>query len=237
MANSEVFRIEDGRFGLSLTDPGVTDVCAASIADFAPGDFTCRIQDGALNASPNVGSETTPATWCAPEQTTPTVGETSYSLDMTFLQDPNVVAGLSRFLFENDASEAFWFVGMDGDNPPKAVGKARLVSGTLGGAGRTTLTASISLPVDGKPAVCFGDSAASEAVGNLPIDPTGVTAGTPGSWTPTNATVNSVSAANSFAAALAPGAAWQTGEYVELTDSGASHIYWNGTAFVAGEAP
>ena len=42
---------------------------------------------------------------------------TSYSLDGEFLQDINVMTGLSRFLFENDTEEAYFFLGLDGAEP------------------------------------------------------------------------------------------------------------------------
>ena len=159
---SHVFKIEDGRFGLTLTDPLVTDVCTATSTLY--DDFTCQITSGALNASPNVSDETVPATWCDPEQTLPMVGATSYELVIAYLQDPDVVDGLSQFLFEHDAELAWFFMGLDGDDPPKATGMVRLVSGAIGGEGRVTLTADATLPVDGKPSVCFGTATASEAV-------------------------------------------------------------------------
>ena len=46
------------------------------------------------------------------------------------------MTGLSRFLFENDTEEAYFFLGLDGStNPPKAIGRVRLVAGNFGGAG------------------------------------------------------------------------------------------------------
>ena len=78
-------------------------------------------------------------------------------LEISYLQDPDLVDGLSRFLFEHDADVAWFFMGLAGDNPPKAVGKVRLTSGAIGGEGRVTLTADATLPCDGKPIVCFGD--------------------------------------------------------------------------------
>ena len=159
---SHVFKIEAGKFGLTLTDPLSTDVCAAVSTGY--DDFTCQITSGSLEASPNVTDETVPATWCDPEQTLPLVGATSYELTIAYLQDPDVVDGLSQFLFEHDAELAWFFMGLDGDDPPKAIGQVRLVSGAIGGEGRTTLTAEATLPVDGKPAVCFGTATASAAV-------------------------------------------------------------------------
>jgi len=161
---SNVFKIEQGHFGLTLTDPAVLDVCDATMAAFPPG-FSCQITDAALNASPNVTDETIQATWCEPEQTIPSVGATSYTLDLGYLQDPQIMTGLSRFLFEHDTELAWFYVGLDGDDPPKAIGRVRIVAGTFGGPARTTLVGTVSLPVDGKPSICFGDATTSEPIG------------------------------------------------------------------------
>jgi hypothetical protein len=165
---SHVFKIEQGHFGLTLIEPtpAPLDVCAAVSLGYT--DFTCQITSGALIASPNVSDETVPATWCDPEQTLPLVGATSYELQISYLQDPDVVDGLSQFLFEHDTELAYFFMGMDGDDPPKAIGLVRLVSGAIGGEGRTTLVADATLPVEGKPSVCFGTATAS-----APVPPAG----------------------------------------------------------------
>lgn len=236
---SHVFKIEAGKFGLSLVDPVITDACAALSAGFT--EFTCQITSGALNATPNVSDETVPATWCDPEQTLPMVGATSYELTIAYLQDPDVVDGLSMFLFEHDTELAYFFMGMDGDDPPKAVGQVRLVSGAIGGEGRTTLTAEATLPVDGKPSVCFGNAAGSEAVPPPLAPATGATAGIPGSWTPAGSTppasVPDLIAGTPNAVAASPTTAWTTGQYVQTATAGAAgQGYWNGTAWIAGTA-
>ena len=234
---SHVFRIEQGRFGISLTDPGVTVACDATIADFQ--DFTCQITSGALNASPNVSDETVPATWCDPERTIPKVGETSYEVAVSFLQDPDVVDGLSRTLFEHDAQEAWLFIGLDGDNPPKAVATVRLVAGTFGGEARMALTADVTFPATGKPLVCFGNASGSESVGGFPA--TGATAGTPGSWTPTGATppatVADLIAGVPETVVASPATAWTTGQFVQTGTAGApGQAHWSGSAWVAAPA-
>ena len=61
-----VLKIEDGRFGLTFTDPEVTDACTATIADFDA--FTCQITNGALTASPNVTQETVPGHMVRPRK-------------------------------------------------------------------------------------------------------------------------------------------------------------------------
>lgn len=234
---SHVFKIESGKFALSTTDPAVTDACAATATAFT--EFTCQITAGALNASPNVSDETIPATWCEPESTVPSVGATSYELALTFLQDPDVVQGLSRWLFEHDTERAWFYMGLDGDNPPKAVGQIRVVAGAIGGEARVALTADVTLPVDGKPIVCFGNETDSESVGGGTVAATGATAGTPGSFTPAGSTPPADTAALIASSITAsPNTAWTTGQYVQTATAGTTgRGYWNGTAWVAGTAP
>lgn len=226
-----VFKIEDGRFGLSLVAPPAGSPCAASITNYTA--FTCQITNGALTASPNVTQETVPATWCDPEESVPQVGATSYSLELSYLQDPDLVNGLSRFLFEHDAALGYFFMGLDGDNPPKATGQIRFVSGAIGGEGRVTLVADAALPVEGKPAVCFGDETTSAAVGGPPS--TGATAGTPGTFTPAGSTppIN-LSVLRSSGVTASPATAWTVGTYVVLGDS--THAHWDSNSWETGNA-
>ena len=88
-------------------------------------------------------------------------------------------------------------------------------------------------------ALTFGEETGSPTVdGTIPI--TGVTAGTPGSYTPAGATPPTTLAALKADPVIGdsgtskPGAAWTTGQYVVLGDQ--SHAAWDGTAWAAGEA-
>lgn len=71
------------------------------------------------------------------------------------------------------------------------------------------------------------------------LEPTGVTAGAPGEFTPPGSTVPGTLAALKAHTAVGDGpysgAAWTTGQYVTLGDS--SHAFWDGTEWLAGEAP
>jgi hypothetical protein len=241
---AHIFQITDGVFGLSLTDPGKTaDV--AVIGDYTA--FSCQITSASLEASPNESSISVPATFCDPAQERPQPGTTSYSLNISALQDPDVVNGINRFLFENDTKDAWFFVGFDGTNPPKAIGKVKVVAGTIGGEARTQLTFDASLAVDGKPQIEFGDAGGSVVIPTLPAaDPVAVAAGTPGTWTAKAGSTLTIPANLTAAKAIvaaAPGngftlptSAWATGEYV--LDGGGNHIHWDNTAgdFATGDA-
>jgi len=227
-----VFKIENGVFGITSTQPSAVAVCSAVVTPYT--DFSCQIINGQLVANPNVTDDTIPATWCAPEASTPVVGTTNYELQMTFLQDPQIMAGLSRYLFEHDTESAWFYIGLNGTNPPKATGKLRVVAGAFGGEARVTLQTDITLPVDGKPAICFGDATSSIGIGGG-ASSTGV-AGTPGTWLPAGSTPPATSAAATTAGVTAsPTTAWTTGQYVQGSTAGAAgEMNWSGTAWAAG---
>jgi len=67
-----------------------------------------------------------------------------------------------------------------------------------------------------------------------PVTATGATAGTPGAFTPAGATTPSNLAGMSGVTA-SPTTAWTTGQYVQTGD--AVHCFWNGTAWMTGNAP
>lgn len=253
---STVFKIESGVFALSLVGtsdsaawnaPAGKDVDVVVMADYTTpgpgGDFTCQVTSGALTASPNTTDETTAATFCQPEVTTTTVGVTSYTMDISFLQDPQIVAGLSKFLFQYDTQLAYFFLGLNGNNPPKVAGKVRLIAGTIGGDARVTLTADLSLPVEQKPDIQFGDATSSDVIegSGTVVKATTMTAGIPGTIAPANATSPGTLAELTAAAppvTASPTAAWTTGQYVQLPGTGTStagQVHWNGTAWVAGK--
>ena len=188
--SSNVFKIENGVLALSLVDtaavgydeswqtPGGAQIDTVTLSDYtgsADGsDLSCQTTSGALNASPQTTTDTTPATFCGPEETTTSVGVTSYTLDATILQDPHYDA-VTAYLFEHDTKEAYFYLGLNGDAaPPAAVGRARIVAGAFGGDARVTLTATLSLPVSRKPDLWVGNATTNRVIlgdGSTPDPP------------------------------------------------------------------
>ena len=253
MAN--IFRIENGKLYLTLVQPdddaswqapGGATVDTVTAADYTSdtdvgGDFSCQVTSGALNASANTTQQTTPATFCSPEVVRTSVGVTSYTLDVNGLQDANAdpATSISRYLFEHDTKAAYFLLGFDGTNPPKAIGRVRLVAGALGGDARVDLTFTVSLPVEAKPDVMFGNATTSEIVtGGGGAAATGATAGSPGTWTPSGGTPPANAAGATTAGITAsPTTAWTSGQYVQGSAAGASgEMHWTGTAWAAGRA-
>lgn len=227
-----VFEIDQGLLGFSLTDPGKT-VLVAAISDYTA--FSCQVTTGALNATSNTTNKTTPATWCEPEATDVQPGVTSYELACTFLQDPQISTGISEFLFEHDTQIIWWFMGFDGTNPPKAIGRCTAVAGSIGGEARTPLTFTVTLPVKDKPVVAFGNSTTNVVVGGPAT--TGV-AGIPGHFNPAGsappANLANLIAGVPNVVVASPTTAWTVGQYVTLGD--ASKAHWTSTAWAVNAA-
>jgi len=185
MANAIVFQITDGQFGLKVVDkaavgyleswqaPSGKTVDTVTLADYDPSSatFQCQVSSGALTATADTTTVDVPATWCQPAQSIPQPGLSSWALELSMLQDPNVAAGLSRFLFEHDTAECYFYLGFDDAQPPRAIGRVRVASATIGGAARTVLTADVTMPLSRKPDVEFGNATTSQVVngdGTLP---------------------------------------------------------------------
>lgn len=67
------------------------------------------------------------------------------------------------------------------------------------------------------------------------VDPTGVTPGIPGSFTPSGATPPADLTSLRAMGALGETTAWTVGQYVALGDT--SHAFWDGDSWESGEAP
>jgi len=135
-------------------------VVAADYLDATDGGWSCQVTSGKLTPSKQSTRRDRAATFCAPASSSVQVGQSTYALDVAFFQDAHLRAGLTAYLFEHDTDEAFFLLGADGNAPPKAAGRVRLVAGGFGGEPRADLTDSVSLDVTRKPDILFGDAAA-----------------------------------------------------------------------------
>jgi hypothetical protein len=255
LADAVTFQIENGVLALAVVDktavgysdtwqaPGGKTVDTVTEADYDASSATwkCQVTSGMLTPSADTTTTDVAPTFCNPARTIPTPGETSYTLDAEFLQDVTVSAGLSRFLFEHDTEEGYFLLGLNGDDPPKAIGRVRLQAGAFGGAARATLTSTVSLPLSRKPQIEFGDATTSAIVPPTTTPATGATAGTPGSWTPSGSTppasVAALTAGTPNAVVASPTTAWTTGQYVQTATAGTpGQAHWSGTAWTTGAA-
>ena len=182
MPSVPAFKIEDGVLAIVLVDtaalgylptwqaPGGAEVFDVTLADYTapPGSgvaLSCVTTSGAINASPNTSEEPTSATFCGAEVTTTVVGVTSYTLDATVLQDPQIAGGVAAFMTEHDTKEAYYYLGLAGDgNPPASIGRLRIIAGSFGGDARVALTSTHPLPISPKPDFWYGDATTNRVV-------------------------------------------------------------------------
>lgn len=246
MSKPNLMKITNGIFALALVDTSAVDydeswqapaganVDEVDAADY-PGSagFACQITSGTVTTSPNVTTTNVEPTWCEPGSSESEVAESSFGFDVAFFQDPHIVAGLSRFLFENDTREAYAFIGMAGLNPPRAIGRVKLVAGAIAGAGRTNLAATVSLPFSRKPTIEFGDATDSVIV-NAP----GLlkSAAKPTDAFDTEPTITASDSPNAakltgLGYIASPQSAWTTGQAITI---GGLAFNWSGSAWAAG---
>lgn len=178
---TNIFNIEDGVFGLIVVDTGAvgylstwqaptgSTAATAVIADYTgSAAFNCQIINARITSTPNVTTRTTDATWCGPGVTTQSYSESSYKLEGEFYQDINVSTGLSKFLFLNDTEEAYFLIGLNSEtDPPRAIGRVRITSGSFGGAAQEDLRDTFSFDLTRKPSIEFGDATTSIVVGSV----------------------------------------------------------------------
>ena len=239
-----VFKIEDGRLGITLTDPWapvgtLTDVCSATSAEFADSDLSCQVIAASLDTAVTVNRSTVPATYCADESSTVSGVVEEQTISGSILLDENEAQGVAAFLYEHSGEEAWVYIGGDGDDPPKAVARVRLASPSLFGTAREVRQATFSFGVDGRAAGCFGDAASSYPVGNPEVyDLSSVYPGAAAladlSTLKADSTYGDTGTAAPYNGGTGTEAAFASGQYITLAD--ASQAHWTGTAWAAGPA-
>ena len=151
--SSTVFKIERGEFGLSLTDPGVP-VADAVLSAYT--DYSCSVLSGAVTADQQTETDDIPATFCDAASSTLIPQTSEFTLTVSILQDPQLVAGISQFCFDNDATRCWFYLGLAEGSAPKAIGTFYISAIDFGGDAKVVLTADAEWPIDGKPEIEFG---------------------------------------------------------------------------------
>lgn len=199
-------------------------------ADGVTHRFECAVTQAGLTSS---GGEPVALTTLCPEGSFSEATERVWSLVITGVQDVESAESFQMFLLEHDGEEATFtfypktdnegnpigrgFTGLVTISPPDTIGNAAAgtwatFQATLGLKGKYTMIDESGNPVGG-PA-------------------TGVTAGSPGTWTPTG----SVPPADMASAPPLTGQpAWASDQYAVTT--GMNDIRWGGTAWSAYAGP
>ena len=190
-------------------------------------DFTCQVtnwvceqQDGDTDPSvttlcgDTAGGGTTEGPW---------------HITGTVIQDFNSATGFQQWTYANKGTDQeFTFLPNDKAGAPTITGVASVKFLGIGGDTNARITRDFDWAVIGDPDITWPDGAAAAA--------TGATAGTPGSFTPSGATVPANLPAlqgASPAVVASPNTAWTSGQSVNL---GTGSAHWDGTAYAAGPA-
>lgn len=179
MSDPFIWQIENGTLWFSVVDtaevgylpawnaPTGKTALTAALADYeADGAFwSCQVTSGTLTPTADTTTQDVPATFCVNGRTIPTPLQSTWTLDIEMLQDPQAgptspTMGLAEFTYLHDSDEVYFLLGLNGDtNPPRAIGRVRMSPTAFGGAARTPLTATASWPVSQWPDIAWGTSA------------------------------------------------------------------------------
>lgn len=195
-------------------------------------DFSCQVTNAAINSTSNTTTTSIPATFCAPASEASVPVASSFTLDLDFLQDWTQAAGLSAWLFKNDATEQAFALYLKGQENPVATGKIIAQAGAFGGTPGEALTATVSLAIQGYPDIKdpAGNSIRPVDTAADPLDLTFETFGSD----PVPADLAALKAHATYGDAVYEGNDFTTGQYVTLGD--ASKASWDETAWTAGAA-
>lgn len=179
MPDTKWFEITDGTFALALVDteaegyndtwmaPSGLSLDVVTLASYempVGSSWYCQLTNGQIQARSSTTTRNRAATFCNPASTATTPVASSYTLQVEWAQDIHVSTGLSRFLFENDAQEAYFFLGLSGGSPPKAMGRVYLADGAFGGKPGEDLVSTSPMLLSRRPVKSFGDGDTSVIV-------------------------------------------------------------------------
>jgi hypothetical protein len=175
MADPFIWQIEDGVLAFKIVDtaavgydpawnaPAGKTEATVTMADYDTGSDTwrCQVTSGMLTPTADTTTQDVPSTFCVNGRTIPTPKQSTWTLDVEMLQDPQVgpspAIGLAEFTYLHDAQEVYFLLGLNGtDLPPRAIGRVRMSPTAFGGAARTPLTATASWPVTQWPDIAWG---------------------------------------------------------------------------------
>ena len=141
--------------------------------DAVSAAWSCQVVSGALTPTAASNDITVDPTFCAAGKTIPQPQQAAWTLDVDIYSQVAVDTGLDAFLFDHDAKELYFLLGLNGEvttptpatNAPLAIGRCIGVPVAFGGAGRTPLRTTFSLACSLKPDILFGPQTITLAAG------------------------------------------------------------------------
>lgn len=225
MADPKVLTITDATVALGPAPATGQPIVVGSLTD-----FKCQITRAEITTTGNATTTERIATFCQPAAQTNVPVASSFALALEGFQDWTDAAGISAWLFQNDATVKAFALYLDKQVHPSATGRVVVQAGQFAGLPQEPLTFTVELPIQDYPDI--KNSAGSS------LRPTGVkSAATPGSVFPAEATITASDAPNAakltgLGFVASPLTAWTTGQKITILPS--YDFNWSSTAWAAG---
>lgn len=146
-------------------------------------DYSCQVTRAEITSTANTTETTVPPTFCQPESRLSVPVASTFVLNLDILQDWTVAAGLSAWLFKNDATTKAFALYLEGTANPVAKGLIVVTAGGFGGTPGQPLVATVTLNIQGYPVILDSAGASlrpAPVVGTTETaTATGTTTGTP----------------------------------------------------------
>jgi hypothetical protein len=132
-------------------------------------DFSCQVTRAEITSTSNTTTTSIPATFCSPASERSVPVASTFQLNLEFLQDWTDAAGLSAYLFQNDATEVGFEMYLEGATDPSATGVVIAQAGGFGGVPGQPLVSSVVLNIQGYPTILNSAGASIRPVTPPPV--------------------------------------------------------------------
>ena len=148
MADPVIITITDATVALGAIPAGfpTTPIDPATLTD-----HKCQVTRAEITATSASTTTDRIATFCAPAATGQVPAASTFGLALEGFQDWTATAGISAWLFKNDATEQAFALYLDGEEDPSAVGRVVVVAGAFAGSPQVPLTFAVEMAIQGYP--------------------------------------------------------------------------------------
>jgi hypothetical protein len=225
MADPTVITITDATVALGPAPATGQPILVGSLTD-----YKCQVSRAEITTSAQSTTTERVATYCQAASQTNVPVASSFALALEGFQDWTIAAGISAWLFANDATTKAFALYLNLQTNPSAMGLIVVQAGQFAGTPQEPLTFSVEMPINGYPDI-KGPTGTS-------LRPMGVkSAATPGSTFPAEATITASDSTNAAKLAglgyvASPLTAWTTGQKITILPS--YDFNWSSTAWAAG---
>ena len=113
-------------------------------------DFKCQVTRAEITSASASTTTDRAATFCSAAATVQVPVASTFALALEGFQDWSA-AGISSWLFKNDATEQAFALYLDGETDPEATGRVVVVAGSYAGSPQVPLTFAVEMAIQGYP--------------------------------------------------------------------------------------